>query len=405
MAIFLWRYRLPGTDTPPNVARFVIPLTEQERQDDVFDSVVMAPDGTRIAIAGTVGGVRHILLRSLQDMSTQVLSGTENASYPFFSPDSQWIGFFADGKLKKVPVGGGAPDVLADALGARGGDWGDSGMIVFSPFARGKGIYEVNADGGDAKPITALDTANGETSHRLPHLLPGGKTLLFAAYGATYDDVNIVAQSLQTGERKILIKGATQPGYVSTGHLLYVQPKLPDTLMAVAFNPAELKLTGPPVPVVNGLLTYGRGSDWTISREGTIVYAPGGLRGTESLLTWVDRKGMVQPSSIPSKPFSHPFISPDGKRIAYNLIAGTSDIWLYDSTAKQQPDLHSQEIMDGRCGLQMAVALFSPPIAPGPGICTGNPPMAAGRRSCCGTIPLASIRRLFHRTASCWLLL
>ena len=280
----------------------------------------------------TLGAIRRLYLREIGGTETKVLPGTEGASQPFFSPDGQWLAFFADGKLKKVPTNGGPATLLSEATSARGGSWGDSGTIVFSPQARGSGILQISAEGGVPKPITTLDIAKGETSHRTPELLPGGKTVVFTAYGATYQDVSIVAQSLKTGERRVLIEGASQPQYASTGHLLYIQPKLPGTIMAVAFDPNSLKISGPPVPVIEDVLTTrGDYSQWGVSRSGMLVYSTGGFQEPENNLVWVDRKGIVDQLAAPAKrPYGFPRLSPDGRKIVVALQAVQSSLWIYD---------------------------------------------------------------------------
>jgi Tol biopolymer transport system component len=298
---------------------------------DFGSTTTVSPDGRHVAFVGRRGGTVQLHLRTIQDAETKVLSNTQDATQPFFSPDSRWLAFFAGGKLKKVPTDGGVPVVICDVQGSRGKFWSENGTIVFSPRARGTGIFQVSADGGAAKQITTLDTAAGETGHRLPELLPGGETLLFVAYGATYEDVSIVAQSLKTGERRVLIEGASLPHYASTGHLLYLQPKRPGTIMAVAFDPETLKLAGTPAPVVEGVLTdRGDYAHWSVSRTGMLVYAQGGFKEAENNLVLVDRKGLAAAvGTPPQRPYRFPRLSPDGRRLVVTVAGTQSTLWIY----------------------------------------------------------------------------
>jgi serine/threonine protein kinase len=299
--VAVWNLKPAPATAPEPEARFTLPMPAGvELVLGGFGSMMsVSPDGKRLAFVGRRGTTQQLYLRTLQDAATRVLSETEGAAQPFFSPDSRWLAFFAGGKLKKVPADGGVPMVICDAPASRGGFWSENGAIVFSPLARGSGIFRVFADGGTAKQITTLNPGEGETSHRLPELLPGGETVLFAAYGATYQDVSIVAQSLKTGERRVLLEGASQPRYISTGHLLYVQPKRPGTVMAVAFDADRLQITSTPAPVVEGVLTdRGDQAQFSVSQLGMLVYAPGGFREAENNLVFVDRKGLPRPLGL-----------------------------------------------------------------------------------------------------------
>ena len=251
--LVLWKPEPEPAPATGSVARFVLPLPSDVRVSTGLVPLVLSPDMSHLAFRGRQGGGRQLYLRSMESLETKALPGTEGANLPFFSPDGKWIGFFAEGKLKKIPVSGGVPVVLCDAASGRGGSWGDSGTIVFAPRSRGAGLSQVSAEGGPTQPVTTVDSSKGETSHRYPHLLPGEQAVLFTAYGATYGDVKIIGQWLEAGEQRVLIEGGSQSYYSPTGHLIYVQPEMAGTVMAVPFDPERLELTGPPRPVVEGV--------------------------------------------------------------------------------------------------------------------------------------------------------
>ena len=155
--------------------------------------------------------------------------------------------------------------------------------------------------------------------------------MLFTAYGATYQDVQVIVQSLQTGERRVLIEGGSQARYAPSGHLLYVQPRIPGTLMAVPFDMERLELTGTPVPVVEDVGTIrGDTAGWSVSRLGTLGYLPGGLRSTERSLVWVNRKGEAEPLDLPPGPYEFPRLSPDGRQVVVKSALLQTSLWIYD---------------------------------------------------------------------------
>ena len=211
----------PRLLTPP-AAHFVVSLAPSERLAGLdFPAVAISPDGSRVAYVATRGGRPQLLVRPMSSLEATPMPGTADAISPFFSPDNRWIAFFAEGKLKKVPVSGGAPITLCDAPIGFGGSWGSDDVIVFAS-ASGSGLSQVPAAGGTPTRVTTIDTQNGEFSHRWPELLPDGRTVLFTVGTlGSWDDAQIVAQSLSSGQRRVLIQGGTNPHYLSTGHLIH----------------------------------------------------------------------------------------------------------------------------------------------------------------------------------------
>ena len=178
--------------------------------------VALSPDGRRVAVTlhGTDGKTR-IYTRLLHQSVLTPLAGTENGSSPFFSPDGQWIGFAADGKVKKISVEGGAAVTVCEAISMRGGSWGDDGNIVFAPSAA-SGLLRVSAAGGTPAPLTKLSP--GERTHRWPHVLPGSQTILLTVHAGSnnYDGANIDVLSTTSGERRTLVRGGFYGRYVAT---------------------------------------------------------------------------------------------------------------------------------------------------------------------------------------------
>jgi serine/threonine-protein kinase len=228
----------------------------------------------------------------------------------------------------KVPLSGGTPvDLHPSAVIGPffGFTWGSQGKIAIASSAAGP-IEQIPDTGGDQRPLTRLDKAEG--SHRWPEFLPGGKELLFmVAPGG--NNTKIVAQSLETGERRELVQGGLFPRYSPSGHLVYAQGS---TLMAAPFDPHRLVITGAAVPVIDGVLQPAPNgfSQYAFSSTGSLVYLSGSVQAAASKLVWVDRKGAEQPLGAPPHNYVLPKVSPDGKRVAAGIEEADSQIWLYD---------------------------------------------------------------------------
>src|SRR5262249_33060892 len=257
-------------------------------------------------------------------------AGTEGARDHFFSPDSQWIGFFADGKLKKNSVNGGAAVQLGNAPDDRGGTWADDGTIIFAPSSS-SGLLRVSSSGGKEEALTKLDQS-GQGTHRWPHALPGRRGVLFISgpLSATFEDADIVVQSLQSGDQKVVQHGGYYPGYLPTGHLVYMHQ---GTLFAAAFDLDRLEVTSQPVPAVEGVLasspSYG-GAQFSFSQNGSLVYLPGSIASPLVSIQWMDRAGKTQPLRQALGNFFDLRFSPDGKRLAIFNIDQQQDVWIYE---------------------------------------------------------------------------
>lgn len=290
----------------------------------------LSADGTLLAFAARASGsVPQLFVRRLDQFTATPLPGTDGASSPFFSPDGQWLAFFAGSKLKKVLVTGGEVVTLADARNPRGGWWAEDGTIVFSPTPR-EGLMRVSAAGGHTEALTTL--VDGEISHRFPQVLPGGQAVLYTAS----TEVNIgagaflVVQPLPSGQRIIVHRGGFFGRYLASGHIVYVQD---DTLFAVPFDRQRLEVTGPAGRTIDGIQSDGsRGSaQVAVSEMGTLAYLPGRNLYAASPVAWMDRKGTLAPLRAAPADWSNPEFSPDGHRLALDIRGdGHTDIWVYE---------------------------------------------------------------------------
>ena len=295
------------------------------------DATILSPDGNVIVFVGQKGDGDNpqLYVRRLEQLQATPLPGTDGALMPFFSPDGRWIGFFADQKLKKVAVGGGAVVTLSDAPSPRGGAWGEDDTIVFSPDqSPGTRLLRVAAAGGTSEPLTSL--ADNEVVHLSPQVLPGGALLYTASSVAgAFDDANLVIQALPSGPRKIVQRGGYHGRYLMSGHLAYVHQ---GTLFAVPFDLERLEVTGQPVPAVEGVISNAitGGAQFSVSGNGTLVYLPGPSIGAGTPLHWMDRQGTTTPMRVWRANWINPLFAPDGRRLAMEIREKTSDIWVYE---------------------------------------------------------------------------
>jgi serine/threonine protein kinase len=289
--------------------------------------LALSPDGSTLAFIGLKNGERQIYLRRLGQLQASPLAGTAGAQSPFFSPDGQWLAFIANGKLKKISLSGGPAVTLADAPVVRPGSWGEDGNIVFS--SRDVSLSRVPSGGGKVEPQTKL--LAGEAVHRPGQIMPGGKALLYISSsrtGSPYDDANIVIQPLPVGTPKVVIQGGYNPRYVPSGHLLYVHE---GTLFAAPFDLNRLELTGPSVPVVEGISVqpFQSVAQFAVSETGVLAYVAG--TSNSNSVVWMTHDGKHSPLlAMPSNWGSAKF-SPDGRKLALNILQGGNvDVWLYE---------------------------------------------------------------------------
>jgi eukaryotic-like serine/threonine-protein kinase len=327
--VAVWNLRPSQAPAPQPVTRTVITLPPGQQLAGLENglAVALSPDGTRLAYVARQGGAQQLYLRAMDSLEAQPIPSTEGGVSPFFSPDGQWVGFFASGKLKKVSVSGGAALTLGDAAQALGASWGAQGIIAFASTV---GVLQQVPDpGGAPQPLTRFE--KGEASQRWPEFLPGGKVVLFAVgpNALNFTNAQVAVQSVGTGQRRNLIQGATQPRYAPSGHLVYAQR---GSLMAVPFDPQRLEVTGSAVPMVEGVLQSpaSGAAQYSFSASGSLVYVPGDAQSAQSRLVWVSRNGAEQPVAAPAHAYANPRLSPDGRRVAVVITEQESQTWLYD---------------------------------------------------------------------------
>jgi serine/threonine protein kinase/Tol biopolymer transport system component len=295
-------------------------------------SVVLSRDGALLAfVAQTSEGARpQLYVRYLKQLQAVALSGTDGAVNPFFSPDGQWIAFFAEGKLKKIPATGGGVSTLCDAISNRGGDWADDGTIVFSPDREGASLWRVSSGGGVPARLTSL--VPGEVTQRWPQTLAGGKAVLYTGNSGPngFENANVVVQPLPDGRRKVLVRGAYGARYLSSGHLVYIHD---DTLFAAPFDLDTLQVTGQAVRALEGLTinTPVGAAQFTISTNGTLAYLPGQRINYDAPIDWADRGDRITPLRAAAAYWQRPVFSPDGQRLAMAIHDGKHyGNWIYD---------------------------------------------------------------------------
>jgi len=316
-----------------------------------FTTTAISPDGARLAFPiKSPDGKQMLATRLLDETKPALLSGTENGRDPFFSPDGKWIGFFAEGKMKKISVQGGAPVVLCDALDARGASWGTDDSIIAALNVYGA-LSRVAAEGGTPKPVGKLrsdvlaetDLGTGEAAYtrRWPQFLPGSDSVLFtlSSSNVAFENASIAAVSAKTGKVKILVRGGYSGRYLPTGnsegHLLYVHEGV---LFAVPFDPARLELRGAAVPMVEDVAadpSSGAGQfsfSGTPSEPGNLVYRAGKASGQSWPVWWLDSSGKTMPMISTPAFYTTPRLSPDGQRLAL-LVQGMGNdrrMFVYD---------------------------------------------------------------------------
>jgi serine/threonine-protein kinase len=341
----LWSRRGTREAFPASVAvmRTTVTLSANQKLATADSDYPMAlsPDGTRFAYVAEQEGQTQLYVRELSALEPRAIPGTTGARHPFFSPDGEWIGFFADGALQRVAASGGAPLRITKVSGvSMGAAWGPDDTIVWA--SRGSDLMKIKAGGSVPQPFT------GSKPAAWPEILPDGKTILFTT-GTAGEGSAIAAMSLGGGEKRIIARtidsrlqgpavlgagaGIAQVRFVPSGsYLVYGQSQDPGSIRALPFNPVSLTAAGSPLSLVSSVeRSPGGGAVYfAVAKTGLLLYASTGDRHQ---LVWVDRNGTVTPISADRAAFRDPQLSPDGTRIAVTINDETrrSDVWVYDA--------------------------------------------------------------------------
>jgi Tol biopolymer transport system component len=320
---------LTSRETPAPVVRAsLLPPPQGNFNLEVPDQAV-SPDGTRIAFAATdSSGQVHLWVRPLASLDAEMIPGTEKAFLPFWSPDSRQVGFFVEGKLKRVTVvGERRVQVVCDATSGRGGTWSADGTILFCPASSGP-LYRVSAGGGQPVQVTAIDTTIGETAHRFPQFLPGGNRFIYVSIPALDEGFRVRTATLDEPEPTTLLLADGAATFVPPDHLLFLRG---GTLFAQAFAPGRGEVTGKPVPLPErpgGRYNFNGSPSVSASSNGVLTF-PQGV-GADYQFEWFDREGRSL-GTIPLRPanYNSPALSPRGDRLVAQLISGDDrDLWI-----------------------------------------------------------------------------
>ena len=297
----------------------------------------VSPDGRRLAFSAEGDGKNELWVRDLDSLAARALPGTEGATYPFWSPDSRVLGFFASGKLKRIDVAGGPALTLGDAPGARGGSWGKNDVIVFSANFL-SGLLRVPAAGGSVTQATTLEEASGENAHRMPWFLPDGRHFLYTARNNDAGKSTVYVADLESQDRlrnrHAVLVASSNAVYAPPGYLVFLRD---GTLMAQPFDASKPQTSGDAAPVAekidfDTLNIVGRFSASQNSEPSVLAYSTGGASGTQQL-TWMDRSGKALGTVGPAADLITGVISPDGNTVAFDRRdpqTGFYDVWLHD---------------------------------------------------------------------------
>jgi serine/threonine-protein kinase len=325
--------RPPPPQAPARQLRADIALAPAEKlvfPTFAMHAVGLSPDGRRIAFSGTRDGVNQLFVRDLDTRDATALAGSEGGSNPVFSPDGDWLAFFANQKLKKIAVAGGGATVLAEAPNALGGiAWVQPDRILFSPHPS-TGIWEVPAGGGEARAVTHPDVKAGEASHVWPAAIPGSPAFLYVAEvesADTFDAGRIHAFDPRDQSRKLLVEGGSDPGVVGD-ELFYVRA---GTVFAVAFDRGRLAVSGSPRKVASGIMySPAIGAAQFAATRDVRIHVPGAQGWDLEHPVRVDRSGKAEPIGVPPAVHDRIRLSPDGRRAVLGITAADDDLWVFD---------------------------------------------------------------------------
>ena len=316
----------------------VIAFTISPPENGAFESPVPAisPDGRTIAtLAHDSTGRTLLWIRSIGSIRARPLEGTEDASFPFWSPDSRFLAFFTPGKLKKIAIAGGSPQAICTAGDGRGGSWNQDGIIVFAQDYN-VGLSQVSATGGVPSVLTFLDTVQHDDTHRFPCFLPDGKHFVYLRRAGQEGKTGIYLHSLDRKEDRFLFSSQTNAVYVSPGYLLFVREK---SLIAQRFDADKGEVQGDGVQVLDNagsLANYNLGA-FSASQNGIVAFMEGVAGGRQ--LIWYDRTGKELKRTVITGSIFDFHLSPDERRVVFRRVdaqTNNQDLWLFDVARNTQ---------------------------------------------------------------------
>jgi len=354
---------VPARTRQPHGPVMHLALAAQARhyEADRASAVAISQDGTRVAYVAVQGSPAtgkgedlpspqtetfELVVRKLDQLTPTPLTETAGGAAPFFSPDGRWIGFFSGGALMKISSDGGPPVTVCEAPSIVGASWGDDGFIYFAPSG-GAEILRVPEEGGTPTVVVQAGNTEKVTGFRWPQILPGGKTVLFTTAGVSWlaQHYRTEAYSLNTSKRTVVMDEGANARYLAPGYLVFTRG---DVLMGAPFDVDGLKVTGPAVPLIEGVTRdeWFGAVDYALSSTGTLIYLTGGVQTAYRLVS-VDMAGKVEPLGAQVRGFEDLSVSPDGKRIATTLVENASaDLWIYD----RERDALTRLTQKGDCG-------------------------------------------------------
>lgn len=325
-----WSLRAPSS-AQPAITHFDVAAPDAMRIElGNRRSFAIAPDESSIVFnARTVPDAESmLLLRRTSDFKTTELERNTDRPDVAYSPDGRWIAYASRGKVRKVAVDGGKPVDLCEVGSPVGIHWSGSTIVFNDDFTNG--IWSIAADGGERKFLFGADASQKERAVIHPQLLPDGKHVLYTAWtGGSFDDADIAVRSLETGQRKVVMRGGSDARYLPTGHLVWGRA---GSLLAVPFDLERLETKGSPVTVRENVATGSVNGEahFSISNRGTLLFASGGAINEERELVWVDRTGAATPVVPTRRNYNFAKLSPDGASVALTIEGSTFDIWVLD---------------------------------------------------------------------------
>ncbi len=341
---WLWIPRLRSTSTAVAAPDRLLAISVAAPANHVLASdetpvLDLSRDGTRLAFEAEGPEGRQLYLRRIDRAEVTPIEGTRGASQPFFSPDGRSLGFYVDGRIRKLALDGGAVTDVANVNSYRGATWTESGWIVFTQ-TYSSGLSKVRESGGRAEPLTSLDRAKGERTHRWPWAIPGTPWVLFTVGSAgspnSYDDARIEVVNVESGERKVIFEGAWMARFAPPATLLLQRRA---TLLALPFDARSATRTGAEQVLLDNVAgepSSGAGF-FAAGQGGVLAYVPADALIEQSQVVIVEADGSVAALPLPEKHYWYPRFSPDGRSLALDIGSGQGgddEIWRYDFASR-----------------------------------------------------------------------